>query len=237
MILIARIRKIKRAISFLIALALAAIFFSLGLWQLGRAADLHHPAQPPMSNSSTSLPSLITPGKDLDGNSINRIVTASGKYVLKFYAPSRNGGTYEVRLLQLSNGAGILVLRGVAPAVLGELPEKITVAGRLYPHQATDNIPVTSEIISRKDVLTRIDPALIAGLTPMKLYDGYISAQSEVTAFGQSIEVERIPAPPIKPTVPGFYWQHISYVIIWWLMALLVLVAPFYDDLRRRMGA
>jgi len=26
----------------------------------------------------------------------------------------------------------------------------------------------------------------------------------------------------------GYYWQHISYVVIWWLMAVLVLWAPFY---------
>jgi hypothetical protein len=26
----------------------------------------------------------------------------------------------------------------------------------------------------------------------------------------------------------GYYWQHISYVVIWWLMAALVIWAPFY---------
>jgi hypothetical protein len=31
--------------------------------------------------------------------------------------------------------------------------------------------------------------------------------------------------------IPGYYWQHISYVVIWWLMAALVIWAPFY---RRR---
>jgi hypothetical protein len=28
--------------------------------------------------------------------------------------------------------------------------------------------------------------------------------------------------------VPGYYWQHISYVVVWWFMAALVLWAPFY---------
>lgn len=238
MIQMVRINAIKRVTSFLLALALAAAFFFLGLWQLHRAQDLHHPSTPQsqISNTPVALTSLISPGKDLDDNSINRIVTATGQYVMKFYAPSRKDGTYDVRLLRLSNGAGILVLRGVAPSALIELPEKITFVGRLYPHQATDNVPVTSAILARKDVLTRIDPALVAGLTSMRLYDGYVVAEKESTEFGQSIEAERIAAPLMAPTVPGFFWQHISYVIIWWLMALLVLVAPFYDDLRHRIA-
>jgi hypothetical protein len=33
--------------------------------------------------------------------------------------------------------------------------------------------------------------------------------------------------------VAGYYWQHISYVAIWWLMAAIVLYLPFH---RRKEG-
>ena len=37
-----------------------------------------------------------------------------------------------------------------------------------------------------------------------------------------------------KPTVPGYYWQHMAYVVIWWLMALVVLFLPLYSRWRER---
>jgi hypothetical protein len=36
----------------------------------------------------------------------------------------------------------------------------------------------------------------------------------------------RIPTPVLTQSVSIFYWQHISYVVIWWFMGLLVLAAP-----------
>jgi Mg2+ and Co2+ transporter CorA len=39
---------------------------------------------------------------------------------------------------------------------------------------------------------------------------------------------------PAAPSVPGYYWQHIAYVVIWWLMALVVLFLPVYGRWRER---
>ena len=64
--------------------------------------------------------------------------------------------------------------------------------------------------------------------------DGYVVATAERTTLGQEIETTRIPAPQLKSKVPGSYWQHISYVFVWWLMALLVLFAPFYNSMKER---
>jgi hypothetical protein len=50
------------------------------------------------------------------------------------------------------------------------------------------------------------------------------------------IYTERPELDPAKPNVPGYYWQHISYVVIWWLMALVVLFLPFYQVSRKRQG-
>jgi hypothetical protein len=47
----------------------------------------------------------------------------------------------------------------------------------------------------------------------------------------ESIERMRISPPKLTSGVPGYYWQHISYVVVWWFMAGLVMWMPFY---RRR---
>jgi len=49
--------------------------------------------------------------------------------------------------------------------------------------------------------------------------------------------VPRVAIDPARPSVPGYYWQHISYVVIWWLMALVVVFLPFYGRKRRVEGA
>ena len=61
--------------------------------------------------------------------------------------------------------------------------------------------------------------------------DGFILANSEVVD-GAKIDRTRLEISVDNSKVPGYYWQHISYVFIWWLMAALVLYLPFY---RRRV--
>ena len=65
------------------------------------------------------------------------------------------------------------------------------------------------------------------------LFDGFVVASSEVRN-GSAIKADRVDLRPAKPTVPGFYWQHITYVAIWWLMALVVLFLPFYGRWRKK---
>jgi hypothetical protein len=80
-------------------------------------------------------------------------------------------------------------------------------------------------------VISRLDSAVIVGLTDLDLYDGYILARSESTR-GVDLERSRVTEEKLNPKIPGFYWQHLSYVVIWWLMAAVVLYLPFY---RRRV--
>jgi hypothetical protein len=65
------------------------------------------------------------------------------------------------------------------------------------------------------------------GVTDAQLFDGFILATSESSRSGL-VDRSRITPPVLTAGVPGFYWQHISYVVIWWFMALLVLWLPFY---------
>jgi hypothetical protein len=117
------------------------------------------------------------------------------------------------------------VLRGYwqdsQQSAVGAGSEILTVTGTIFPRQIKDRTLNTETEISR------VDSSLLTSTTDLQLYDGFIAATSEL---GESGEISR---PKITPEMPesefdGYYWQHISYVVIWWLMAVLVLWAPFY---------
>jgi hypothetical protein len=76
-------------------------------------------------------------------------------------------------------------------------------------------------------VISRLDSSVIVGLTDLDLYDGFIVAKSETVRNGELVR-DRVVADPPVSKVAGYYWQHISYVAIWWLMAAIVLYLPFY---------
>jgi hypothetical protein len=136
--------------------------------------------------------------------------------------------------MEIPDIGAILVARGVQEAKnisQSDLPTGLVeVVGRLMPRQFDDRAP-TSE-----GSLVRIDSSLIVGDTDLALFDGFVIAQSEKSQeSGSAIEsMKRIDASPAKPTVPGFYWQHIAYVAIWWLAAGVVLFLPFYQRIRKR---
>jgi hypothetical protein len=69
--------------------------------------------------------------------------------------------------------------------------------------------------------------------TDAQLFDGFILATAEKSRSG-SVDRSRISAPELTSGVPGFYWQHISYVVVWWFMALMVLWLPFYKPNQSR---
>jgi hypothetical protein len=81
-------------------------------------------------------------------------------------------------------------------------------------------------------VISRLDSAVIVGSTDLDLFDGYILASSE-SRGGSELNRSRPSAEKLTSRIPGFYWQHLSYVVIWWLMAGVVLYLPFY---RRKVG-
>ena len=220
----------------IVALLLSITFIGLGNWQLNRAHDVRAVNQYLPDAAKIGLEKIATAGTNLEPDAINRIVSATGKYVQLYIAPKQEllGSTkkskanLEVRLLELKGNRGILVVRGLENLEDQELPGTVKISGRLYPRQTSD---ATKAL---KGELSRIDPALIVGKSQLELFDGYIIATSEATNIGQEILTTRIPAPQLKSKVAGNYWQHISYVFIWWLMALMVLLAPFYNSMKDR---
>jgi cytochrome oxidase assembly protein ShyY1 len=202
------------------------VFFELGLWQLHRAQSTSRQGKVVPSSVPVALTSIDRAGKNIYTAAINRVVTFQGHFVKDFVAPTQSvpGVGYRdlsVGLFLISNNRAILVVRGLNDGSLKKTSQELAIQGRLYPRQQEDHG------YSSATSLGRIDPALIAGTGGYSLFDGYVIATQEKDLAGTSIVGHRIPAPVITQSISGFYWQHISYVVIWWFMALLVLAAPF----------
>ena len=132
--------------------------------------------------------------------------------------------------MQTDTDSAILVVRGLwkdrfsSPDIV--MATEVTITGNIYPRQIDDHAENTPSQLSR------LDSSLLTSISDFQLYDGFISANSEDYRAG-SVERDRISVELVQGGIPGYYWQHISYVCIWWLMALLVLWAPFYQRRQR----
>ena len=227
---------VKKFFEYTALVLIAAVFVGLGLWQLDRARDmktiLNAPA--PAITAPVPLQDLAKPRAALDTAMDGKTVSASGFYVANFKAPNQVDGTgvvsdWEVTLMQVDTTSVILVVRGLWSERLKEpqlaMSNRIELTGLLRAHQNEDRALNSSGVISR------LDSSVIVGLTDLDLYDGYIIAVDEKFRDG---DISRTRVTPEMRTarIPGFYWQHISYVVIWWLMAAVVLYLPIY---RRRV--
>jgi surfeit locus 1 family protein len=240
----------KRARAVFVALTAVSIalgFFELGMWQLHRGQEVKRLSQPRAEQPIVQLRTIAAVATNLSGTAINRLVRFTGSYSHHYFASNqevriknKSGEsikvvrTLDIGLFELAPNPGnslashdsILVVRGIKPtgSLNQELPKGVlTITGRLYPHQTSDHA------IETNLGLSRIDPALIAGLPQVRLFDGYITTTTELSAAGSLISFERILTPQLLTQVPGYYWQHISYLVIWWFMALLVLIGPIYS--------
>jgi cytochrome oxidase assembly protein ShyY1 len=217
-------------------LAIAALFVGLGFWQLQRASDLKESLKVArtIDTKVVALQSVAQPRQALGEQAFNRTVSLTGKYIANFKAPNQDDGKgvvadWEVALAQVDERSAILVVRGLwSDRLLNpEIQQamNIDIEGVLVASQSgdrADNVP---------GVISRLDSAVVVGLTDLDLYDGYILARAEASD-GQDLQRTRVTEEKVNPKIPGYYWQHISYVVIWWLMAAVVLYLPFY---RRRV--
>ena len=213
----------------LVVLALCGTFIRLGFWQLDRAADLKELQKPYVEQPVVPLTDVAQPSANLSDQAINRIVTMSGRYVLQLDAPGqkdKNGKveTWLVGVLEVDGGGAILVVRSNKSA---ELPKgDVEIEGRLLVRQFEDRSAKSESNLSR------LDPSLLVGMYDLPIFDGYVVAMRE-KVDGAELVLPRVKVDPARPSVPGYYWQHISYVVIWWLMALVVLFLPLYGRRRK----
>jgi len=211
---------LKQGLAYLTVLVIATSFVGLGIWQWDRARQSQIPIK--VDQTLVSLQSVTEPRIALPGNAALRHVRISGKYILDFRAPNQLDGrgkssTWQVGLLRTDSGGAILVVRGLW-SQRSENSGDVIVTGMLMPHESDDHAEISP------GVLARLDSSLVVNQTPLDLYDGYVIADSETGITRTWIS----PSAP-RSVVPGFYWQHVSYVIIWWFMAGVVLYLPLYQ--------
>ena len=223
----------------LLVLLLASSFIALGIWQLQRAQDMQKSSTIAVDTQIYPLTNLASPTGSIPPESIGKIVSSSGHYIANFKAPNQKDGKgrvadWEVALLQNETDTAILVVRGLWKDRLANpdivMSTSVEITGILLPHQNDDRAENTPQQLSR------LDSSLLTGITDMQLYDGFILEQNESTRASATIR-PRISAPVLTSGVPGFYWQHISYVVIWWLMALVILWLPFYSRRGNRIDS
>lgn len=225
-----------KALQVIAVVLIAAIFVGLGIWQLQRAEDLKNSLKVATTIDTNTVPleSVTAPRVSLPPTALNKTVFVTGQYIQNFRAPNQIDGDgkqsdWEVALLQVNTNSAILVVRGLwaerlmNPDIAQSM--KIEIEGLLVASQYGDRAENTAGVISR------LDSAVVTSLTDLDLYDGYVLASSEATRTG-SLERTRVTPEKLTSRIPGFYWQHLSYVVIWWLMAAVALFLPFY---RRRV--
>jgi hypothetical protein len=233
----------------LLVATLVAIFSALALWQWERA-ERHQELKLELVRIAAlepvSLTSIHRPQIALDGEITNRMVTLSGRYIDDFIARGQRAGDYHVALMEVRGSvprAAILVAREIVGQQRGAVEGlgELRLLARLLPAQREDRDP-RARASGDEEALVRIDSALlverIADPT-LALYDGYLLLHREIPLNkerpGLEVDLALIPDSIAEPTIPGYYWQHISYVVIWFLMAALTLFLPFYQWRRNRL--
>ena len=217
-------------------LLIVSIFFALGLWQLDRAKALKESLVTATAVDTNIVPltSIATARQPLSPEAMNRTVQVSGNYVATYRAPNQADGDeqvsdWEVGLLQVGTNQGILVVKGLwSERLLNpdiSMAMVIDIRGQLRASQSEDHA------VNGDGAISRLDSSVIVGLTDLDLFDGYVLASSE-SRNGAEFTRQRLTPEKLSSRVSGYYWQHISYVVIWWLMAAVVLYLPFY---RRRV--
>jgi len=239
-----------------LVLALVSTFTALALWQWDRATahqELERELDQIAGLDPVPLISIHRPQVALDGEITNRMVTLTGRYLDSFIARGQVIGakseveksSYHVALFEVDGStprAGILVAREIIESREGkdlkerDIKERAELLARLLPAQREDRDPTARSSGDQQD-LVRIDSALLLEriVDPsLALYDGYLLLHRETRA-GVDLDLALIPDAIAEPTIPGYYWQHISYVIIWLLMAALTLYLPLYQRRRNRL--
>ena len=208
----------------LLLIVFAATFVRLGIWQLDRAHLVQEISKPVADKVEVRIETLIKPRISIPDDAKGLLVSATGRYERILQAPNQSTNNdsarkkWQVGILKLNTGAGLLVVRGIGD--VAPPSEFIEVHGRLMPSQIEDR-SIGSNLVSE---LSRLDSTVLLSRVNFDLYDGYLIA---ITEKPDSL-IERVPAPQLVVKAAGFYWQHISYVVIWWLMALLVLCMPLF---------
>ena len=214
---------------------LVAIFLSLANWQWNRADELKNPT--PIDQTVVPIDSLIAPNESITDEAVGRRVEVEGRFVSSWIAPNQSTGkdgnrTFDVGLFKTKDNAMILIVRGYHQPAISKILNlsEVKVIGYLLPQQSEDvaestiNNPISKSGNQIGNQIGRIDSSLFVTQTDLPLYAPYIQAITEEPPSGYEV----VPFEMGKK-VPGYYWQHISYVVIWVLFAITAIFLMFYQ--------
>jgi cytochrome oxidase assembly protein ShyY1 len=221
-------------------LVVAALCVAAGTWQIARyresvrlndllTANAHRGTVP---LAEMHLPAAGS-GSSPDENTIRfRRVTITGTYVggtsfVRNVQVQDTNGFYVLDTLRTPEGTALLVVRGFV-ASDGEPPASVqpsptgmvSLTGRLA--MASTSTDHAAELPSAE--LQSINPAEQAARLGSPVYDAYLALDAGQPGAGG---LQALPAPDLSNPAGGAYeWQHLAYVIQWYVFALLALAAP-----------
>lgn len=224
-------RRPRWVLSHLFAVAVVALFVSLGFWQLSRLdqrQQLNARIEDRASREPVPVADALSAGSD--GDSLDFVAVADrGRYVAQDQVVVRNrsqggaAGSWVVTPLVTRSGTTVLVNRGFIPEVLATPdavpvpPGEVDVTGWLRRSQQRQGLgpadPAEGRIgaLVRLDV-ERIDDQVAADLAPVWLQLG---SQTPPVEGG-------LPDPvPLPPLDEG---NHLSYAVQWFIFATLGVV-------------
>jgi len=127
----------------LIWLSLIYACYELGIWQLNRAQALNVVTAPKPDQPLIPLNEVSSAGKNMPIKAVNRIVSATGSYANSYISRDQKItdemiADFDVRILKLNSGHGVLVVREVLTQGADQLTGEVSITGRLYPRQNVD---------------------------------------------------------------------------------------------------
>ena len=220
----------------ILAVLLAALFVRLGFWQLHRLHERQDFKESVLRAEGAPVRPLgrvVSMHSDPDRVAYHR-VAVRGRYlpgdeiVLYGRALHEEPGNHVLTPLMTSSGAAILVDRGWVPVGMDHPPMpraappsgEVRVTGLLLPPEES------SSGSGRVRVVTRVDPAGIAGGLSYPLYPVYLQLQSQSPSQSGPLPV-RLPPPDVFGGPP-----NLSYAIQWFSFAAIALIG--YVILARR---
>lgn len=222
---------------------IAAVCIAAGTWQVSRyeqkvrensaLRNNAHAASVPLT---TALVPLAGHGAPPSRDAIRyRTVSTSGTFLTGHQQYARNesiGSTQGYYVLDpLRTDSGVLLVArgfvadsgdGTPPRVSAALPTgRVTLTGRM---QTADTGPDDASRLPGHELQT-INPAQQATALGLPVYDAYLILDAHQPG---TTGLRAIPAPDLSnPAGGAAEWQHLAYVIQWFIFALLALAAPF----------
>ena len=224
-------------------LLVAAVCVLAGTWQIARYDDKHLANDDLRTNARDAatpvavvLP-VVGDGRTADPDAVDlRPVRATGSYdtagqvLLRQQQVDGVNGYTVVTPLRTDTGTTLLVARGFAPSEVATLRPAdvspppsgtVTVTGRAQVPDATAD---RFDALGNGQVES-VDADAASARLGTPVFDGYVELEADQPGTGG---LTALPAPDLSnPAGGAFEWQHLAYVVQWYVFAGLALAAPF----------